>query len=91
MERSFLKSVFCIFLLLTLAACSVTKFVPEGKYLLDEVKITSDNKEIKAASLRNYVRQHPNSKWFSLLKIPLYTYNLSGSDSSKWCNRFFRR
>ncbi|MEG1686049.1 MAG: BamA/TamA family outer membrane protein [Bacteroides sp.] len=91
MERSFLKSVFCIFLLLTLAACSVTKFVPEGKYLLDEVKLVSDNKEIKAASLRNYVRQHPNSKWFSLLKIPLYTYNLSGSDSSKWCNRFFRR
>lgn len=30
-----------------LAGCSVSKFIPEGSYLLDDVKIESDNKEIK--------------------------------------------
>lgn len=38
-----------------------------------------------------YVSQHPNNKWFSLVKVPLYIYSLSGSDSTKRVNRFVRR
>lgn len=34
--------------ILLLASCSATKYVPEGSYLLDEVRIQTDNKEIKA-------------------------------------------
>ncbi|WP_018666706.1 BamA/TamA family outer membrane protein [Bacteroides gallinarum] len=76
---------------LLLASCSATKYVPEGSYLLDEVRIQTDNKEIKPSSLSMYVRQNPNAKWFSLIKTQLYVYNWSGRDSARWINRTLRR
>ena len=76
---------------LSLASCTATKFVPDGSYLLDEVKIRTDQKNIRPSSLRMYVRQNPNAKWFSLIKTQLYVYNLSGRDSTKWGNKFLRR
>ena len=78
-------------LVLSLASCSATKHVPDGSYLLDEVRIHTDNREVSPASLRPYVRQAPNAKWFSLIKTPLYVYNLSGRDTTKWINRFLRK
>ncbi len=45
---------------------------------------------VNAAALRSYVRQRPNSKWFSAIRLPLYTYSLSGNDNTKWVNRFLR-
>lgn len=78
-------------LLFALASCSATKYVPQGSYLLDEVRIQSDNKNVKPSDLSVYVRQSPNSKWFSLLKMQLYIYSLSGRDSTKWINRTLRR
>lgn len=90
MKRDFLNYKYII-LLLIFSSCSATKFVPEGKFLLDDVKIVSENKEVKSSSLQNYVRQKPNSKWFSLIKVPLYTYSLSGKDSTKWFNKFLRK
>jgi outer membrane translocation and assembly module TamA len=77
-------------LALPLASCSVHRFIPENEYLLDEVSVTSDNKEVKASAYQIYIRQHPNAKWFSLTKVPMHLYCLSGRDSSKWMNRFFR-
>ena len=77
--------------ILSLASCTSTKFVPEGSYLLDEVKIRTDQKNIRPSSLRMYVRQNPNAKWFSLIKTQLYVYNFSGRDSTKWGNKFLRR
>lgn len=77
--------------LLLLAACSTTKHVPQHEYLLDEVHIVTDNKEVKPSALQMYLRQHANSKWFNLFKVQLYVYNWSGSDSTKWINKAFRR
>ena len=74
-----------------LASCSATKYVPDGSYLLDEVRIQSDNKEVKPSDLSVYLRQTPNSKWFSLLKMQLYIYSLSGRDSTRWINRTLKR
>ena len=89
------KHLLCLLLvftvLLSLASCSATKFVPEGSYLLDEVKIRTDNKDVRPSSLRPYLRQNPNSKWFSLVKTQLYIYNLSGRDSTKWGNKLLRK
>ena len=76
---------------LALVSCSSTKYVPEGSYLLDEVKIQTDNKNIKPAALQPYLRQNPNSKWFSTIKTQLYIYNLSGRDSTQWFNKFLRK
>lgn len=90
MRRGLFYTIFSISIL-SLASCTATKFVPEGAYLLDEVKVYTNNKDIKPSSLRPYIRQNPNTKWFSLIKTQLYIYNLSGRDSTRWYNKFFRR
>ncbi|WP_321480048.1 BamA/TamA family outer membrane protein [uncultured Bacteroides sp.] len=74
-----------------LASCSATKFVPEGSYLLDAVAIQVDNKKIKSSELKPYLRQTPNTKWFSLVKTQLYIYSLSGRDSTRWLNKTIRK
>ncbi|MCM1075864.1 MAG: BamA/TamA family outer membrane protein [Bacteroides sp.] len=80
---------FCILLL---AGCSSTRHVPQGSYLLDDVKIVIDGtKEVSAAELNNYLKQHPNHEVLGFWKLQLNTYNLSGRDSSKWYNRWVRR
>lgn len=82
-----------LFILLSCAlicACSSTKFVPENEYLLESVEIKADTKSFDASMLEPYVRQKGNSKWFSIFKIPLRTYSLSGSDTTKWINRTLR-
>lgn len=90
MRRLFLYlSIFVC--LLILASCSATKYVPDNSYLLDEVIINVDNKNIKPSDLRPYLRQTPNSKWFNLFKTQLYVYGFSGRDSSKWMNRFLKK
>ena len=88
------KGFYCviyILVLLLLASCSSTRYVPDGSYLLDDVRIRTDNKEVKPSSLSMYVRQNPNSKWFSLFKTQLYVYNWSGPDSTRWINRVLRK
>ena len=83
----------CLSLLvyLSFTGCSVNRFIPEGEHMLNHVSIKSDRDELKAAPLSGYVSQHPNNEWFSLVKVPLYIYSLSGRDSTKRFNRFLRR
>lgn len=75
--------------LAVLASCSVTKYVPEGSFLLDDVDVKTDVRyqDISTGKLESYVRQKGNSRWFSAIKIPLAMYSLSGRDSTKWINR----
>ena len=74
-----------------LAACSATKFVPDESYLLEKVELKADTKKFNVASLEPYIRQKANSKWFSVFKIPLGTYALSGRDTTRWINRTLRK
>lgn len=83
--------LFAVVASLLLGGCSVSKFIPDGQYLLDDVRIESDNKEIKPSQLSAYIRQQPNAKWFSLFKLPMYIYGASGLDSTKRINRFWRK
>ena len=78
--------------MLLLASCSETKYVAEGELLLDKVKVKRDVKEraVNTTELKSYVRQRGNSRWFSLIKVPLYTYSLSGRDTTRWMNRTLR-
>ena len=67
-----MKQTSHIFILLAVAllcSCSATKFVPDGKYLLDEVSIKSDNKDFNAKQLKPYIRQKSNSKLFWLNRL----------------------
>ena len=74
-----------------LSGCSVNRFLAEDELLLDQVRLHSDSATLKTAPLEGYIRQHPNSKWFSLVKVPLGIYSLSGRDSTRRINRFVRR
>ncbi|MBR4644715.1 MAG: BamA/TamA family outer membrane protein [Bacteroidaceae bacterium] len=92
--KCFCRIIFaCLGLLacFSFVGCSVNRFIPEDEYMLNQVSIHSDKKELKTAPLMGYVGQHPNNKWFSLVKVPLYIYSLSGRDSTKRINRFIRR
>lgn len=90
MKKGFRYAIFATVVLL-LTSCSSTKYVPDGAYLLDEVRIQTDNKEVRPSNLSIYLRQNPNSKWFSLIKTQLYVYNWSGRDSTRWVNRTLRK
>ncbi|MDE7110971.1 MAG: BamA/TamA family outer membrane protein [Muribaculaceae bacterium] len=82
----------CVWLLLS-AACSTTRHIPEGQYLLDRSSIRIDGKGDalpRASDLNNYLRQHPNSRALGILPIRLYTYNWSGNDTSRRVNRWLR-
>lgn len=84
------KLLFLLAVVITLSGCSASRFVPEGSFLLDKVKITSDDEELYTGELEPYIRQKANSKWFSMFKVPLGTYALSGKDSTKWINKTLR-
>ena len=59
---------------------------------MDKVQVKSDApvRGLTTAEMRDYIRQTGNSRWFSAIKIPLYTYSLSGRDTSRWVNRMLR-
>lgn len=78
-------------LTLLLLSCSTTKFVPDGEHLLSRVHIVSQHDRSLAVKAQSYIRQHPNSKWFSLVKVPLGIYSLAGRDTTKWGNRVLQR
>ena len=83
---------FCLFAsVLLLAGCSALRFVPDDEAMLSSVKMQSDSKQISPGSYRAYVRQEPNSRWFSLMKVPLGVYCMQGKDSLRRFNRFIRR
>ena len=73
------------------ASCSVSKFIPEGEYLLDDVKVVSNDKAVKPSDISGYNRQNPNSSWFSLVKVPMHIYSLSGTDTTRRINRFIQK
>ena len=77
--------------LLLVAGCSPTKHLSPNELLLERVRLTCDDPHVKPSDYRPYVRQEANTKWFSLAKVPLAIYNLSGSDSTRRWNRFVRR
>lgn len=82
-----------IFLMLGVSSCSSTRHVPQGKLLLDRVRINIDDssKTLAKADLMNYLRQTENHKVLGGLKLQLALYNLSGHDSTRWINRWIQR
>ncbi len=65
-----LKQIYILALPLVLAACSVSKHVPEGEYILNKVEVKSDLEGYDAGALKQYVRQKEKPKLFSLFKNP---------------------
>lgn len=75
-----------------LGACSPTRHVPADGYLLDKVTIdVADSFGIDRTEMSNYLRQMPNHEVLGFAKLQLGVYNMSGSDTTKWYNRWLRR
>lgn len=85
------RQLYKIALALLVVACNTTKYVPDGQYLLNKVKIVTDNKSINKETLKSYLRQTPNQEVFSLFKLQLGVYNLSGRDTASWWNNWLKR
>lgn len=79
--------------MIILSSCSSTRHVPQGKYLLDEVKINLNDStgKLQEQQLSSYVRMQPNHKMLWSTKFRLGIYNLSGKDTTKWINRWIRK
>ena len=74
-----------------LSGCSTSRFIPEDGYLLTATSITHESKQrLSTDELQSYMPQRPNNKWFSIFKVPLGLYCLSGRDSTNRFNRFIR-
>ena len=85
-----IKALVLLHFIILLCGCRTSRFIPEDGYLLTGTSITGEDKHVASDELLAYVPQRPNSKWFSLFKVPLGIYCLSGSDSTKRINRFLR-
>ena len=75
-----------------LAACNVTKFVPQGEYLLNNVKVeVEDTKDISSAELIKYVQQKQNTEILGFWKLQLGIYNTASLDTTKWTSKNARK
>lgn len=90
-DRMIKKSWLLLPLFLTLLSCNPSKYVPEGRYLFDRVKIVTDKGLPSRSTLKNYLHQEPNNRFLGLLRLNLGWYNLSGRDTSKFINRMLRK
>ena len=79
-----------VFVLLALVGCDGTRYVADGDYLLTSTHVSCENPRINLTTMDTYIRQRPNSKWLSSLKVPLGFYSMSGVDTTKWINRTLR-
>ena len=86
-----LRYLFLWLLCLAFASCSTTKYVPDGQYLLNKVRINTDDKRLSKKDLKSPLRQIPNAEFLGFAKTTLNIYSLSGRDSTKWFSRLLRR
>ena len=91
--NAWFSAAFVAVVMLMLTACSSTRHVPQGKLLLDRVRIhiADTSKQVQPTDLVNYLRQTENHRVLGGLKLQLAVYNMSGKDSSKWVNRWIQR
>lgn len=90
-----IHSILFVALVVTLSACNVTKFVPQGEYLLNDVKVkVADAKEVTQSDLMKYVQQKQNTEILGFWKLQLGVYNTAPKDSitgeidtTKWTGR----
>ena len=84
-----LYALFCVALF---SSCSLTKFVPEDKYLLNDVKVRlEDTKDVATSDLMKYVQQKQNTEILGFWKLQLNIYNTASKDTTKWTSKNARK
>lgn len=95
MSRRLRVLLFVCVLSLLSSACSVTRRLSQGEYLLQRMKIEDDDtvpksERIGPLELEQYVRQTPN-KHFLGTNFYVWVYNLANPDKDNWWNNFKRK
>lgn len=91
-----LRDILCILTLGVLcSACSVTRYVPDGKYLVHKVRIEDDKstprkERIPASELEKYVRQSPNKRLLGT-NFYVWLYEQAKPDKHNRWNNWKRR
>lgn len=67
-----------ILLVWLLNGCISTKYIPENRYLMNDISIKVDNDNIDKEELVTHLRQKENLKILAIFKFHLWLYNLSG-------------
>lgn len=77
------------------SACSVTRHLSEGEYLLRKVRIEEDaatprKERIRASELEKYVRQSPNKRFLGT-NFYVWLYQHADSTKENWWNNWKRK
>lgn len=81
---AFFRTLICLLsVALVIVSCSSEKYLSEGEYLLDRTVV-------HPSSLDGYIRQHPNQRWFSAVKVPLGIWLMAGKKEGRFRNMIRR-
>lgn len=84
------KLTFLIALVAIASSCSTTKYVPEGKHLLNKSEIKVEGSGLTADDISSYTKQKPNKRIF-FVRFHLGLYNLSSPSKKRWPHSWLRR
>lgn len=97
MRRGVIRYVIMLAAMVVVAACNVTKRLPEGEFLLSKVTFEEDKSApreeritVNRDDLESYVRQSPNKR---ILGIDFYVsaYQKADPDKDNWWNNLLRK
>ena len=87
-KKNLLNILLYLLVAVSFFSCSSTKFVPEGKYLLNNTEVRVDDNSINKEELKAQIRQKENLKILGFIKFHLALYNLSsGKKEEGWFKR----
>jgi outer membrane protein assembly factor BamA len=78
-----------LILMVVIASCNPTKYVPEGESLLNSNHVVVNDEGLGKNDLLPYIKQQPNKKIFGS-KFHLGLYNLSNLEKQKWPHNWLR-
>lgn len=77
-DKKYIWLLAIAFLLLA-GSCKTTRMLPEDSYLLNSVKIESENPDVEADDLKSAVKQKPNREILGFFRFELWMFNLTHS------------
>lgn len=83
-----LEVIVWLFIAMLMTACSTTKFVPDGKYLLNKAHVKCvDDKSVSTVNMGSYLRQKQNTEIFGFWKLQLQIYSTAPTDTTTKANK----
>ena len=93
--RRFASILAVLVMTIVLSSCNITRYLPEGSYLLQKVDVQVDkdvhkDEQIKSAEVSKYIRQTPNQH-FLATNFYVMVYNLANPEKDNWWNNMLRK